>query len=349
MLFLSVDVPVPSQQYTDPWASEKSIEALAKVADLNGDGKIDYNEFLHRLGESTAYTDDKHRFDGRGVAKAVKKSGGMGILGPRTTTRKFEANTNTEWDGIKLVSKLREAMYRKGGVAIDLFRKIDADASGYIDAAELEKGIQSLTGLIGDIEPAELTQLIDFLDRDSDGVLFFDEFAKHVLPSEATGISVHSQKRSVIKAMPTRLLKLSAPEILASLERPPDVMHSTRFGATPRDIYDTPSWVPSESMNAESSSRFVRKEHWSSREFDSKKKTGLRRNEHSQAMFTQRSTQSNDVSPETGRIKSIARQREIYEMNLKKDTNRKPKINRKRYVSPSKAYFEHGTLNIFRQ
>ena len=68
------------QQYTYPWASEDSIEALAKVADLNGDGMIDYNEFLHRVGQSKAYTDDKHRFDGRGVAKAVKKTGMFVIL-----------------------------------------------------------------------------------------------------------------------------------------------------------------------------------------------------------------------------------------------------------------------------
>ncbi|XP_070556019.1 uncharacterized protein [Ptychodera flava] len=56
--------------------------------------------------------------------------------------------------------------------AFTVFRKIDADHSGFITIAELRTALQET----GDVEEEDIERMMQLIDDDGDGVIEFNEF-----------------------------------------------------------------------------------------------------------------------------------------------------------------------------
>ena len=74
-----------------------------------------------------------------------------------------------------LLSRLRSAVRAKGLYELDVFRMIDQHHHNYLTPEELYGG---LVWLNINLVPAQVKELVSYLDKDSDGRIGYEEFKK---------------------------------------------------------------------------------------------------------------------------------------------------------------------------
>ena len=88
----------------------------------------------------------------------------------RAAARKRQADHD---ETIRLKTKIREAIERKGYDIAKMFKMFDTDGSGSFDQMEFEAAFRVL-GV--DFKVAELRRLITLSDKNNDGKIDFNEF-----------------------------------------------------------------------------------------------------------------------------------------------------------------------------
>ena len=125
-------------------------------ADLNQDGKLDFDEFcaMVRYRETTQYTDKQLR----------------------QKFSEIDADGSGSVDLHEFIAfSLRDAVKRSKGKAIDIFQIWDTDKSGYIDQKEFGKAIVAL-GFVASLD--DITMVFNQLDEDRSGQIEYKELAK---------------------------------------------------------------------------------------------------------------------------------------------------------------------------
>ena len=142
-------------------------------ADLNNDGKLDFEEFkdLVKYRETTVYTEKqlREKFD-----EMDEDASG------EVTLPEF------------IYYSLKDSLRRSKGRAIDLFRIWDEDESGYIDKNEFGKALVAL-GFVANRE--DLNTVFDMLDEDGSGQIDYNELNKMLKKGAGSAAAAAKKER----------------------------------------------------------------------------------------------------------------------------------------------------------
>jgi len=148
------------------------IDQLINIADHDGDGMVDYGEFLHFL---------KHGVNAKSVAISATKQG-----------KAKDAGADAEH-----VAQLRQAhaMIKErienkfGSLNLtNAFRTIDRDKSGTIDRLEMKQMLHEFNLVPAMVPDAVLEDLISRADFDGDGSIRYAEFARLIAANDVNAM-----------------------------------------------------------------------------------------------------------------------------------------------------------------
>ncbi len=221
-----------------PHASQAQSELDAKLmglADKNGDGEIDYEEFAAALAHSHQQrsaifgrNDDKGGMVGHIAAPNtwggqvyfndnVPAGGDLGAL------RRAQGHVHPDFKPMELphasepatqaelaadIDQLKQRIATKYKLLTNAFRTFDEDHSGYIGREELEHGIPHFNMTI----PHEhVKQIVDQLDTDHDGKISYAEFARLLHSQEAQSVDIFGRSHTERNAVEDPILSFPDP------------------------------------------------------------------------------------------------------------------------------------------
>ena len=162
---------------------EKKIR-LVEVADLDGDGQIDYEEFVRLLLRREVNFDElKKAFetfdtDGSGSLDHDECKALMLQVEPSMSLQEVEeiiAGVDSDNDGSidwkEFIFFMRSLPWRKA------FKEADVDGGGTLDTSELYALIFEMDP---DIDPKELEEMIAGCDEDNSGEVDYEEFFRYM-------------------------------------------------------------------------------------------------------------------------------------------------------------------------
>jgi len=159
-------------------SQHNSVKQSFMTFDSNGDHRISYKEFstiLKRDLGGTSYTSvqRKELFD----YIDENKSGNISYKEFKTAFS-LEDTLNKSWEN-QVIQTVCDAVRQSKVQLKSIFREMDKDRSGTIDAEEFRAGLEAVNILLSnpmtDIQIAKLRKAID---KDGDGVINYDEFLK---------------------------------------------------------------------------------------------------------------------------------------------------------------------------
>ena len=140
---------------------------IIEVADVDGDGDIDYAEFARIMTCEDIVKEYQNSRELKGMATGEKERRvGGPTLRPGVTPDQLRSAQQT------FKSEFEEK-YRR---LTDAFKFIDADRTGYLERDEIKRLLLEFN--IVDITPEVIDNLIDFADYDGDGEINYAEFAR---------------------------------------------------------------------------------------------------------------------------------------------------------------------------
>jgi len=143
----------------------KVINKIIQLADMDGDGEIDYSEFARIMtADDIIYLTPGVKTGG--LTAAVAKREGPATLRPGVTEAEIRHAQKT----------LRGEFEEKYSKLTDAFKFIDTDRTGQLERSEI-KGLM-LQFNINDVSDAAMDNLIDFADFDGDGQINYAEFCR---------------------------------------------------------------------------------------------------------------------------------------------------------------------------
>ena len=200
--------------------SEETTAGVLREFDANGDGEIEYKEFVAKLLGG----DDIDTSGGRGGAKGAGgvhveiTSGVAAAKARRAAGAGAELSLRQRHDAAQAMGALRQRLLTKHSSLRDAFRSIDVDSDGALSYEELGT-------LVGEWMPelpeSRVRDVCRLLDADGDGEVSFDEFA-----------STLTAKGDDMRASTAGLLRAREQKALQHMVR-----SKGRFGATPAFSY----------------------------------------------------------------------------------------------------------------
>jgi len=148
-----------------------SLEAFGDTLDVNGDGYIDYTEFVNGCKKQGVNASDIDLYD---LAKMIDANGNNFL--------------SINELGLYLFTSKKTAQERKKELGIDdilkheierVFMVLDTDHNGKIDENELYRGL--VASKHGKITRDEVSQIMRTLDANNNGSLDFDEFKNYMM------------------------------------------------------------------------------------------------------------------------------------------------------------------------
>lgn len=140
--------------------SQRSCDALFDALDADGNGVISYAELQKKLRQHLRQAADARRAR-RPQASAV--------------TRQHTEEAKAE--GTRVADQLRHALSSNFKRTLDIFRTLDADASGAVDPGEFERAVAVL---VPEASPRGVIALFDELDTDRSNSLEYSELHKRL-------------------------------------------------------------------------------------------------------------------------------------------------------------------------
>ena len=220
---LHAAMKIPSQ------LSEEEFSQFFDYLDSNKDDYIGKEEFVHFVSEKPP----------RGVRKRLDKEltiagqANMYANGMRTEEKVVEEHSWTA-DGVlddeeieMIKRKLRAVSYANGGQDIPkLFNSWDTNKDGQLDMEEISFFLRRILPKAG-ISPEELRQFVEYLDKDSDGLVSLDEFDVFLKPRGDNGnyISAAKMRKRKERLRRAKIQKMKMEEqintVRARIKNPP--------------------------------------------------------------------------------------------------------------------------------
>lgn len=213
---------------------KEAIDTLVAKVDMDGDGKIAYNEFFQQLGWQDGYEDTETDEATHRWKEMPPLKGGKVLTGA--------------------LLKLRESLERRGydpsmlRQLLMAFRSLQfEDIHDSVTKPEFKVALKGCSGF----KPTEqeLDVLVDALDIDGDGTICFREFAAAMNDSRGISIDMQGIHRSNVvrlqKKSPRTQPEVDAQQILATLHRGGLMReNSIRQTARPPSSGSIPPWLP---------------------------------------------------------------------------------------------------------
>ena len=163
--------------------SGHQINSIMRLFDKDGSGELSYPEFVRMLGFVSQH--DNHRPSSMHKGKPKKKYQEASHRGAMRKKReavreKIGAKYTLSNEDYELIKDISDSVYdRRKGVR-KIFRSMDQDGTGSLDAAEAYQGFKQL-GI--EIHPNHVEKLINVFDRDNDGSLNYSDFINFLASS----------------------------------------------------------------------------------------------------------------------------------------------------------------------
>lgn len=165
----------------------KIINKIIQLADVDGDGEIDYAEFARVMTADDIIS----AYGVTGLGQAAPRRVGPATLRPGVTETDIRHAQKT----------LRAEFEEKYSKLTDAFKFIDTDRTGQLERSEI-KGLM-LQFNIHDVSDAAMDNLIDFADFDGDGQINYAEFCRCL-----TADDILSMKQTLSAIDPSTAVKV---------------------------------------------------------------------------------------------------------------------------------------------
>eukprot|EP01028_Stygiella_incarcerata_P005960 TRINITY_DN2459_c0_g1_i1.p1 TRINITY_DN2459_c0_g1~~TRINITY_DN2459_c0_g1_i1.p1 ORF type:complete len:1822 (-),score=519.58 TRINITY_DN2459_c0_g1_i1:603-6068(-) len=197
--------------------SDDKFKVLARVADADGNGEIDYGEFVRvmrledsqadpyaasslktskkqsvkvRFSDETESTDVLNQKEEGGTSKSFLMGTADGTPKTKlrsksrvseTTEEKISTMTSTERADLRLRRKVVDQLLGKDSKVSELFRRLDENHDGAVSHSEFRRGLR---GLGVNLTVPEFERLLSYVDADHDGEIDYAEFQRLMVLEE---------------------------------------------------------------------------------------------------------------------------------------------------------------------
>eukprot|EP00944_MAST-04C_sp_MAST-4C-sp1_P015342 g15342.t1 len=159
------------------------INSIMRLFDNDGSGELSYPEFVRMLGFVSHQ--DKHRPSRMHESKPKKKYQQVSHRGAMRKNReavreKIGTKHTLSQEDYDLIKDISDSVYDRRKSVRKIFRSMDQDGSGSLDAAEAHHGFKQL-GI--QISQNHVEKLITVFDRNNDGSLNYSDFVNFLASS----------------------------------------------------------------------------------------------------------------------------------------------------------------------
>jgi Ca2+-binding EF-hand superfamily protein len=204
--------------------SDETSRDVIKELDANGDGEIEYSEFVRRLLgkfdiDTTGDRNGAHGGGGQHVAMDSQSAGQRAAAAQRARGGVGALNAMQRHDAAIAMETIRQRLLTKHANLRDAFRAIDVDSDNTLSYDEFG---QLILQWMPELEPGKCDDVCRLLDADGDGMIDFDEFSSVLAASgnnlkHSTGALLREREQKAVSNM------MNA--------------RKGRFGATPASSY----------------------------------------------------------------------------------------------------------------
>lgn len=150
--------------------TSRAIEKILSEADVDGNGIVDYEEFIGQFRNVDTY-EGSWEVD-HYLGKSFRRDGQE----MKQTNLKRRALSETEEKNAgKVVKKISNYLYNRYGGVRAAFRAFDENKDGVITLGEIERGLKRTTNL--NLTPKELSGFLQLLDVNYNGLVELSEFS----------------------------------------------------------------------------------------------------------------------------------------------------------------------------
>ncbi|KOO34580.1 hypothetical protein Ctob_007872 [Chrysochromulina tobinii] len=204
--------------------SDETSRDVIREFDANGDGEIEYSEFVRRLLgkfdiDTTGDRNGAHGGGGQHVAMDSQSAGQRAAAAQRARGGVGALNAMQRHDAAIAMETIRQRLLTKHANLRDAFRAIDVDSDNTLSYDEFG---QLILQWMPELEPGKCDDVCRLLDADGDGMIDFDEFSSVLAASgnnlkHSTGALLREREQKAVSNM------MNA--------------RKGRFGATPASSY----------------------------------------------------------------------------------------------------------------
>ncbi|KAK3275761.1 hypothetical protein CYMTET_16120 [Cymbomonas tetramitiformis] len=148
--------------------TNRAVEKILKEADVDGNGIVDYEEFIGQFRNVDTYEgswDVDHY-----LGKSFRRDGQE-----MKQTKRRALNETEQKNARKVVKKISNYLYNRYGGVRAAFRAFDENKDGVITLTEIENGLKKTTNL--NLTHKEMIGFLQLLDVNLNGLVEFSEFS----------------------------------------------------------------------------------------------------------------------------------------------------------------------------